>query len=135
MLEGLRRLEYRGYDSAGVATIDANNNLNITKSVGRIATLAQEISVSPCDSNIGIGHTRWATHGAATIINAHPHIGGDDFLAIAHNGVIENFAELRTSLMNKGYKFISETDTEVVAHLLADILKTRQAEQSKRQVA
>ena len=130
LLEGLRRLEYRGYDSAGTATIDANNKINITKSVGRIATLAQEIAAAPCESSIGIGHTRWATHGAATIINAHPHIGGEDFLALAHNGVIENFAELRTALIGKGYKFISDTDTEVVAHLLADILKTKQTELS-----
>lgn len=134
LLEGLRRLEYRGYDSAGVATIEANNNINITKSVGRIATLAQEIAAAPSDSSIGIGHTRWATHGAATILNAHPHTGGNEFLALAHNGVIENFAELRTALTAKGYKFISETDTEVVAHLLADILKTKQAEQSNGKV-
>ena len=134
LLEGLRRLEYRGYDSAGTATIDANNEINITKSVGRIATLAQEISAAPSDSNVGIGHTRWATHGAATIINAHPHTGGNDLLALAHNGVIENFAELRTALVNKGYKFISETDTEVVAHLLADILKNKLASQSNGSV-
>lgn len=134
LLEGLRRLEYRGYDSAGVATIDANNNINITKSVGRIATLAQEIATAPSESKIGIGHTRWATHGAATILNAHPHTGGNEFLALTHNGVIENFAELRTALTAKGYKFISETDTEVVAHLLADILKNKQAEQANGKV-
>ncbi len=126
LLEGLRRLEYRGYDSAGTATIDENNTINIIKSVGRISTLANEISKSPCRSGIGIGHTRWATHGAATVTNAHPHVGGEDSLAIAHNGVIENFAELRTLLTQKGYKFVSETDTEVIAHLIADQLKTRQ---------
>lgn len=125
LLEGLRRLEYRGYDSAGTATIDENQRLNVTKSVGRIATLANEISQAPCHSRIGIGHTRWATHGAATVTNAHPHIGGEEILAIAHNGVIENFAELRSQLKQKGYPFTSETDTEVVAHLVADCLKER----------
>jgi glucosamine--fructose-6-phosphate aminotransferase (isomerizing) len=125
LVEGLRRLEYRGYDSAGTATIDQDHELNITKSVGRIAKLAQEISKAPCDSGIGIGHTRWATHGAATLNNAHPHFGGSNVLAIAHNGVIENFSELRSSLKAEGYEFKSETDTEVVAHLIADCLARR----------
>ena len=127
LLEGLRRLEYRGYDSAGTATLTGDNNIKVTKSVGRIATLAQEIAADPSDSGIGIGHTRWATHGAATVSNAHPHIGGENILAIAHNGVIENFAELRTQLKQKGYEFQSETDTEVVAHLIADRLKAQMA--------
>lgn len=131
LLEGLRRLEYRGYDSAGTATLTAENDIKVTKSVGRIATLAQEVAADPCDSGIGIGHTRWATHGAATKSNAHPHIGGENILAIAHNGVIENFAELRTQLKQKGYTFNSETDTEVVAHLLADILKPQLEAQEK----
>ena len=131
LLEGLRRLEYRGYDSAGTATITRDNELKVTKSVGRIATLAQEVAADPCDSGIGIGHTRWATHGAATKTNAHPHVGGDDILALAHNGVIENFAELRTELKQKGYTFNSETDTEAIAHLLADALKPRLEAQEK----
>ena len=130
LLEGLRRLEYRGYDSAGTATINGNNSLEITKSVGRIAALATELSKAPSEAGIGIGHTRWATHGAANYINAHPHVGGDEFLALVHNGVIENFAELRTDLTNKGYKFVSETDTEVVAHLLTSIVKEMQANNS-----
>ncbi len=130
LLEGLRRLEYRGYDSAGTATINQQRELSITKSVGRISSLAQQISLEPCSSGVGIGHTRWATHGAATLDNAHPHLGGTDSLAIAHNGVIENFAELRTSLKAKGYEFRSETDTEVVAHLIADCLGERSAEQN-----
>ncbi len=125
LLEGLRRLEYRGYDSAGTATIDESQQIKITKSVGRISRLASEIAQMPCSSRVGIGHTRWATHGAATITNAHPHIGGDEMLAIAHNGVIENFAELRTQLKQLGYRFNSETDTEVIAHLVADAVKTR----------
>ena len=128
LLEGLRRLEYRGYDSAGTATINQEAELIITKSVGRIAALAHEISETPCGSGIGIGHTRWATHGAATISNAHPHIGGEEVLAIAHNGVIENFAELRSGLKAKGYEFRSETDTEVIAHLIADSIARHSSE-------
>jgi len=125
LIEGLRRLEYRGYDSAGTATISADKKLNVTKSVGRIASLATEIANAPCNSGIGIGHTRWATHGAATISNAHPHFGGSEILAIAHNGVIENFAELRSALKAKDFEFVSETDTEVIAHLIADIYHTK----------
>ena len=126
LVEGLRRLEYRGYDSAGTATISADQSLKIVRSVGRIATLAQEIAQSPCSSGIGIGHTRWATHGAATINNAHPHYGGtENGLALVHNGVIENFAELRSMLKSKGYEFKSETDTEVVAHLIADTYENK----------
>ncbi|MCL4136998.1 UNVERIFIED_CONTAM: hypothetical protein GTU68_060674 [Idotea baltica] len=123
LVEGLRRLEYRGYDSAGTATITADSELNITKSVGRVASLAQEIAAESCTAGVGIGHTRWATHGAATIDNAHPHLGGEEVLALAHNGVIENFAELRSSLKARGFEFQSETDTEVVAHLLAESLQ------------
>ncbi len=125
LLEGLRRLEYRGYDSAGTATLDENQQLKITKAVGRISSLAKEIAASPCSSRIGIGHTRWATHGAATLSNAHPHIGGEEVLAMAHNGVIENFAELRSSLKSRGYEFNSETDTEVIAHLIAECVDKR----------
>lgn len=123
LVEGLKRLEYRGYDSAGTAMFDESDQLRIVKSVGRIAALASQLDRSPSRSNIGIGHTRWATHGAATLPNAHPHVGGDEILAVAHNGVIENYAELRAGLVEKGYQFLSETDTEVVAHLIADCLK------------
>ena len=131
LLEGLRRLEYRGYDSSGTATINSKQKLNITKSVGRIATLAAEIAAAPCPSGIGIGHTRWATHGAATLSNAHPHVGGLEKLAIAHNGVIENFAELRSKLKAEGYEFVSDTDTEVVAHLISQCIDRRQANSDK----
>jgi glucosamine--fructose-6-phosphate aminotransferase (isomerizing) len=132
LLEGLRRLEYRGYDSAGTCTIASDRVLQITKAVGRIATLAQAVSASSSQAGLGIGHTRWATHGAATHANAHPHVGGQDMLALVHNGVIENFAELRSGLKAKGYEFHSETDTEVIAHLVADCLTRRLNETGSR---
>ena len=125
LLEGLRRLEYRGYDSAGTATIDQQCNISITKSVGRIANLSKKLACESDDSGIGIGHTRWATHGAATVNNALPHLGGDGCLAIAHNGVIENYAELRAQLLEKGYTFVSETDTEVIAHLITEQVRNK----------
>lgn len=128
LIEGLRRLEYRGYDSAGVATMTSRGEIGIVKVVGRIAGLAARVAQNPNSCSIGIGHTRWATHGAPNETNAHPHIGGLSELAIAHNGVIENHAELRTSLESRGYKFVSETDTEVIGHLIVDLL----AEERKR---
>ncbi len=128
LIEGLRRLEYRGYDSAGTATIDANHRFEIQKSVGRIAGLDRLLKLHPSRSGIGIGHTRWATHGAATVTNAHPHVGGDSVLTLVHNGVIENYSELKARLVARGYTFVSETDTEVIAHLIADRLKTLQHE-------
>ncbi|MBX9788085.1 MAG: glutamine--fructose-6-phosphate transaminase (isomerizing) [Pirellulales bacterium] len=122
LMEGLRRLEYRGYDSAGVATIAPDHTLDIRKSAGRIDRLAARLDEAPVSGTIGIGHTRWATHGPATDGNAHPHVGGHGVLAIAHNGVIDNFAAIKGRLIQEGYQFQSATDSEVIAHLIADCL-------------
>jgi len=121
LIGGLKRLEYRGYDSAGVSVISENKGLETRKRAGKLAVLVQELSDSPIsDSNIGIGHTRWATHGAPTDGNAHPHIGGThQKLSLIHNGIIENFSSLKKELVDQGVSFSSETDSEVVAHLVA----------------
>ncbi len=122
LLAGLRRLEYRGYDSAGVATID-HGNLVITKCAGRLDNLARALHDAPAAGHVGIGHTRWATHGPATDTNAHPHFGGDHLIAVAHNGVIENFRTIKSQLEAAGYEFHSATDSEVIAHLIAECLR------------
>jgi glucosamine--fructose-6-phosphate aminotransferase (isomerizing) len=123
LVGGLRRLEYRGYDSAGVATLDSAHGLVVRKSVGRIERLATLLQKSPARGRLGIGHTRWATHGAPTDDNAHPHLGGDGVVAVVHNGVVENFQTLKTRLESEGYVFHSATDTEVIAHLIASCLE------------
>lgn len=117
LLEGLRRLEYRGYDSAGVATL-AGGKIQVRKRIGRIANLASLIKDSPPSGNIGISHTRWATHGGVTDENAHPHADQSGKLVICHNGVIENYSTLREQLIREGHVFHSQTDTEVLAHLI-----------------
>ena len=121
LLGGLKRLEYRGYDSAGVSVIDSSGNLETRKRAGKLSILVEDIEKSPLgEAHIGIGHTRWATHGAPTDGNAHPHLGGSkQKLSLIHNGIIENFAELKAELLEAGISFASETDTEVAAHLVA----------------
>ncbi len=122
LMEGLRRLEYRGYDSAGIAIRDDAGTVQRIRSVGKVASLQERLDLSPLAGNLGIAHTRWATHGMPAERNAHPHMSGER-VAVIHNGIIENHAELRSELQAKGYTFQSETDTEVIAHLLAEELQ------------
>lgn len=127
LLEGLRRLEYRGYDSAGIAVLEeqsATSQIAIRKEVGKVASLEGAIEQDPTKGKVGIAHTRWATHGKPTQKNAHPHFS--DHIAIVHNGIIENHAILRNELTDKGYEFLSETDTEVIVHLINDFYKETQ---------
>ncbi|MGZ8348762.1 MAG: glutamine--fructose-6-phosphate transaminase (isomerizing), partial [Allosphingosinicella sp.] len=119
LMDGLRRLEYRGYDSAGICTI-RDGALERRRAEGKLDNLARELEAAPLDGSVGIAHTRWATHGAPTVGNAHPHIV--DGVAVVHNGIIENFKALRDEMQAKGRVFESQTDSEVVAHLVAEQL-------------
>ena len=120
LINGLKRLEYRGYDSAGVAIIN-NHQFQVVKSVGKVIELDNKLKDNKVCGEIGIAHTRWATHGIPSVENAHPHVSDD--IAIVHNGIIENYLELKEVLLSKGYQFVSQTDTEVFAHLINDKLK------------
>jgi glucosamine--fructose-6-phosphate aminotransferase (isomerizing) len=122
LVEGLRRLEYRGYDSAGVAVVGEDNKLGLCRTTGKVAELAEKLDDSPLRGRVGVAHTRWATHGGVTESNAHPHLSGNR-VAVIHNGIIENFQDIKDGLVKKGYEFQSETDTEVAAHLLHDYLQ------------
>ena len=122
LVEGLRRLEYRGYDSAGVAVVGDDKDIGLRRTVGKVAELAGKLDASPLTGQLGVAHTRWATHGGVTEQNAHPHISGGR-VAVIHNGIIENYQSIKEELVAKGYEFASETDTEVAAHLVHDYLQ------------
>ncbi|HUR39924.1 MAG TPA: glutamine--fructose-6-phosphate transaminase (isomerizing) [Verrucomicrobiae bacterium] len=122
LVEGIRRLEYRGYDSTGVAVAEGGGKLFLKRAVGKVARLDEKLKVDASKGHVGIAHSRWATHGGVTEANAHPHVSGNR-IAVIHNGIIENYEKLRGELKAKGYAFTSETDTEVIAHLIHDLVK------------
>ena len=118
ILDGLRRLEYRGYDSAGLAVLDADGNLDIRRASGKLHNLDEAVRLNPIEGSYGIGHTRWATHGRPTEENAHPHTGPKKSVVLVHNGIVENYLDLKRELEAEGNHFVTETDTEIIAHLV-----------------
>ena len=132
VLDGLEKLEYRGYDSAGIAVNTGDDKFSIVKKVGRLKNLVDVLDKTPLKGSMAIGHTRWATHGKPSDENSHPHFNKDETLVVVHNGIIENYLELKKELIEKGYKFNSETDTEVVTHLLDELYEGDLLEATKK---
>ena len=144
IIEGLRRLEYRGYDSAGIAVGSPScPKLEVRRAPGKLANLEEVLREHPLDGTFGIGHTRWATHGRPTEENAHPHRDCTGRIVVVHNGIVENYLELKRELTAQGHKFVTETDTEIIAHLIEQIQKdaevkpiaTRRRRAPRRQAA
>ena len=132
ILDGLKRLEYRGYDSAGIAVVGENGKMEIRRAPGKLRNLEESIRATPLDGVYGIGHTRWATHGRPTEENAHPHRDCTGQIVVVHNGIIENYIELKKQLLAEGHKFVTETDTEIIAHLLEKFSKDAPLEEAVR---
>src|ERR1041384_6273056 len=124
IIDGLRKLEYRGYDSAGIAVVNDDHDLEIRRAEGKLRNLEETIRLSPLDGTYGIGHTRWATHGRPTEENAHPHRDCTGRVVVVHNGIIENYLQLKERLRGSYHHFVTETDTEVIAHLIEEHLRT-----------
>src|SRR5881628_833140 len=125
ILDGLKKLEYRGYDSAGIAVFQADETLGIRRASGKLRNLEDVLQMDPVEGRYGIGHTRWATHGRPTEENAHPHRDCTGRIVVVHNGIIENYLDLKTDLERRGHRFVTETDTEVIAHLVESHLPGR----------
>ena len=123
VIEGLRKLEYRGYDSAGIAVVNRAGEMHVRRAEGKLRNLENVLAKNPIDGDYGLGHTRWATHGRPTEENAHPHRSSDGRICVVHNGIIENYLELKRELQKNDHRFQSETDTEVIAHLIEKHLR------------